>query len=91
MTGITELSTGFTCQNDNQNQSSEMQLSASQITNLGGRDEWYGMGEVHENEARREPVKVYLLKHKSIREIASSLGGLGADILGMIIPKVRHW
>lgn len=68
-----------------------MQLSASQITNLGGRDKWYGMGEVHENEARREPVKVYLLKHKSIREIASSLGALGADILGMIIPKVRHW
>lgn len=73
--GITELSTGLTCQNDNQNQSSEMQLSPSQITNLGGRDEWYGMGEVHENEAPRELGKINLLKHKSIREIAFSLGG----------------
>lgn len=73
--GITELSTGLTCQNDNQNQSSEIQLSPSQITNLGGRGEWYGMGEVHENEAPRELVKINLLKHKSIREIAFSLGG----------------
>lgn len=75
MTGIAELSTGFTCQNDSQNQSSEMQLLPSQITNLGGRDKWNGMGEVHENEAPRELVKVYLRKPKSVREIASSLEG----------------
>lgn len=51
-----------------------LKCSFRQITNLGGREEWDGMGEVHENEAPRELVKVYLLKHKSIREIASSLG-----------------
>lgn len=75
MAGTTELSTGLTCQNDNQNQSSEMQLSPSQITNLGGRDEWYRMGKVQENEAPRELVKINLFKHKSIRETTFSLGG----------------
>lgn len=48
MQGVTELSTGLTSQNDSQNQSSEMQLSPPQITNLGGRDESMGWMEYTE-------------------------------------------